>query len=298
MTTNSTVLISNPNAGRGGQHRKLEVRRFREKMESLNVGIDLLNTTLPDEATTQVKAAIENGATTIVVSGGDGTINEALQGLIGTQTRLAIWPRGTANVLARELGIPTDLEKVAEIIARGNTKKIYPGCAINEESDARRYFFLMAGIGLDASVVKGVNAGLKRRIGKAAFWYSGLEHLAGWVPVPFTVEAGGTAYTATFAAIGKGSLYGGGLSVTPRANLENPEFEICVMSAKTRLSYLRVLPAIMRGGISNGTKDVTFIRTTRARVIGDVAVQVDGELIGAPPMSFEVVAEPLSVVVP
>jgi diacylglycerol kinase family enzyme len=146
--------------------------------------------------------------------------------------------------------------------------------------------------------VKGVHPGLKRRVGKAAFWYSGLEHLAGWRPVPFEIETEGQSITATFAAIGKGSLYGGGLSVTPRARLDKPEFEICIMTAKSRLRYLRLLPSIVRGGITKDLVDVRFIRTSRARVTGEVAVQVDGELIGRPPMSFEVVRESIEIVVP
>lgn len=298
MKTSATVLISNPHAGRGGARRAREVSSFCTAMNALGIEIEVMNTTAPGEATMLAARAAENGASTIIISGGDGTINEALQGLVGIHARLAIWPRGTANVLARELGIPTNQSKVVEIIARANTKKIYPGCAIQEETGERRYFFLMAGIGLDASVVKGVSPRLKRRIGKAAFWYSGLEHLAGWQPIPFEIEVEGLSVTATFAAIGKGSLYGGGLSVTPRARLDQPEFEICIMSAQSRLRYLRLLPTVVRGGIANDIRDVRFIRTSRARVTGHVAVQVDGELIGQPPMAFEVATEPIEIIIP
>lgn len=294
----ATVLISNPDAGRGDARRAIEVARFCAAMQARGLEIKVMHTTAPGEATTLAARAVEDGASTLIISGGDGTINEALQSVVGSHVRLAIWPCGTANVLARELGIPTNRSGIMEIIARGNTKRIYPGCAIHEETGERRYFLLMAGVGLDASVVKGVRPGLKRRLGKAAFWYSGLEHLAGWVPVPFEIEAGGESVIATFAAIGKGSLYGGGLSVTPRARLDQPEFEICIMTAKSRLRYLRLLPAVVRGGIKSDTHDVRFIRTSLARVRGRVAVQVDGELIGQPPMRFEILPEPLEIVVP
>jgi YegS/Rv2252/BmrU family lipid kinase len=298
MKSGTTVLISNPNAGRGGAKRALEVARFCSAMADHGIEPEVLHTTAPGEATTLAARAADNGASTVIVSGGDGTINEALQGLIGKRTRLAIWPRGTANVLAHELGIPTNQSKVVDIIVRANTMMIYPGCAIHDDTGELRYFFLMAGIGLDASVVKGVRPGLKRRIGKAAFWYSGLEHLAGWVPVQFEIEVEGQSYTATFAAIGKGSLYGGGLSVTPRARIDKPEFEICIMTAQSRLQFLRRLPSIMRGGLTKETHDVRFIQTSSARVRGNVAIQVDGELIGQPPMSFKVEKEPLEIIVP
>lgn len=299
MNKRQPVLISNPHAGRGGARRALEVARFCEALKAHGIELEVLHTNAPGEATTLAARAAERGASTIIVSGGDGTINEALQGLVGTGARLAIWPRGTANVLAREIAMPTKLEKVAEIIARGKTKRIYPGCAILEETGARRYFFLMAGIGLDASVVRGVHPGLKRRVGKAAFWYSGLGHLAHWQPVPFNLEVEGKTFPATFAAVGKGSRYGGDLSITPRARLDKAEFEICLINSESRLRYLRLLSSAMRGGVAaNGTKEVQFIRATRARVTGRVAVQVDGELIGEPPMTFEIVIEPIEIVVP
>ena len=298
MKSGAIVLISNPYAGRGGDKRALEVTRFCDALNARGIELEVLHTTAQGEATTLTARAAERGASTIIISGGDGTINEALQGIVGTDVRLAIWPRGTANVLSRELGMPTNQSKIVEMIARARTKMIYPGCAIQEETGERRYFFLMAGIGLDASVVKGVRAGLKRRIGKAAFWYSGLEHLASWVPLQFEIEVEGQSLTATFAAIGKGSLYGGGLSVTPRARIDSPEFEICIMTTQSRLRYLRLLPSVVGGGLVKDLHDVRFIRTTRARVTGDVAVQVDGELIGQPPMTFEVVPEPIEIIIP
>jgi diacylglycerol kinase (ATP) len=298
MNKSKAVLISNPNAGRGGTRRALEVARFREALKARGIEIEVLNTNAPGDATRLAATAAKNGAATIIVSGGDGTINEALQGVVGTGARLGIWPRGTANVLAREIGMPTRMEKIAETIALGKTKRIYPGCAVREETGERRYFFLMAGIGLDASIVQRVHPGLKRRVGKAAFWYSGLAHLANWQPIPFKLEVDDKTFTATFAAVGKGSRYGGDLSITPRARLEEPEFEICIINSESRLSYLRLLSHAMRGGANDETKDVRFIRTTRARVTGQVAVQVDGELIDEPPMTFEIVKEPVEIICP
>jgi diacylglycerol kinase (ATP) len=298
MKPRTTILISNPRAGRGGARRAAEVARFREALKTRGIEIEVLSTNAPGEASLLAARAADDGASTVIVSGGDGTINEALQGLIGKSTRLAIWPRGTANVLAREIAMPVDLEKAAEIIAKGKTKRIYPGCAILETTGERRYFLLMAGIGLDASVVKRVRPSLKQRVGKAAYWYSGLEHLANWRPILFELEVDGSSFTATFAAIGKGSRYGGDLSITPRARLDEPEFEICLINSESRLRYLRLLPHALGGGVESGVKDVTFLHATRARATGPVGVQVDGEIIGQPPMTFEIVKEPIEIVVP
>ena len=107
---------------------------------------------------------------------------------------------------------------------------------------------MMAGVGLDASVVRSVRPRLKRRVGEAAFWYAGLAHLAHWVPREFTVEVEGERLPATYAAVGKAPWYGGGLAITPRARLDADEFEVCVINTHSRLRYLRLLGHAMRGG--------------------------------------------------
>lgn len=304
MKRRKITLISNPNAGRGGRRRAAQVERFCELLRAREIEVEVLWTNAPHDATRLAAKAVEmaEGAEAeVIVSGGDGTINEALQGLINARVRLGIWPAGTANVLARELRLPFDAEGAAEVIARGTTRRIYAGCASEEESGARRYFFLMAGIGLDASVVERVSSRLKRRVGEGAYWASGIEHLLRWQPVPFRVEIAGQTHPATFAAVGKAAHYGGDISVTPRARLDEPAFEICVVNSQSRLRFLQLLAQGMRrdGVRHNGTGSVRYVQATRARATGDgVRVQVDGELIGRLPMTFEIVPAPIEVFAP
>lgn len=297
METRKLLLISNPNAGRGRLERALEVSRFCEMLKARGVEVEVANTKGPGDATLLVEQAAQEGLREVVVSGGDGTINEALQGLIGKDMRLGVWPRGTANVLARELRLPFDVAGAAEVVARARVQKIFAGCAVVEKTGERRYFFLMAGIGLDASIVNQVSPRLKRRMGEAAFWYSGLEHLARWQPRPFNVEVEGKVFTATFAAIGKAAHYGGNLSITPRASLSEARFEICLIDSHSRLRYLRLLSNAIRGGVPHGTQGISFIETTRARAYGDALVQADGELIGQLPMSFSIAPSPIEIIV-
>jgi YegS/Rv2252/BmrU family lipid kinase len=234
----------------------------------------------------------------VIVAGGDGTINEAIQGLAGSNTRLAIIPRGTANVLARELNLPLDDEQATAVAARGNARRIHLGLAIEETTGTKRLFVLMAGVGLDASVVRGVRPRLKKRIGKGAFWISGLSHLADWKPRPFTLEIDGRSYPGTFAAIGNAARYGGDLAITPGARLDEPEFEICIIDTVSRLHYLRLLSYAMRTGMPQDQPGVKFVKTASVKAIGDAPVQVDGELIGQLPMRFEIAAESLEVILP
>ncbi len=244
----SSVLIYNPKTGRYANQRLPAIESVCAHLHDRGLEVELLLTSGAGDATRLAAKAAQSGAQNLIIAGGDGTINEALQGFVGTDLRLAILPRGTANVLARELELPLDIMKAADLILRGRTRRIHVGCAIDETSGTKRYFFLMAGIGLDASVVRRVHPGLKKHFGKAAFWLSGLSHLAHWQPLPFNVRVNGQDYPATFAAIGKAASYGGDLAVTPRAQLERPDFEICLIESRSRLRYLRLLSFALRKG--------------------------------------------------
>ncbi len=105
-------------------------------------------------------------------------------------------------------------------------------------------------------------------------------------------------FTPTFAAIGNAPHYGGDLSITPRARLDQPEFEVCLINSHSRMRYLRLLGRAMRGGVPPHTKGVRFISATRARATGDVLVQIDGEVIGRTPMTFEIAPHSIEVLIP
>lgn len=298
MSNRKATLISNPKTGRYASRRLRTVQELAAQLESLGVAVDLKMTTGPGDATEIAARAARNGSSDIIVAGGDGTINEAIQGLAGTKARLGIIPRGTGNVLARELGLPLDDERAAVVAAQGKSQKIYLGLAIDETTQERRHFVLMAGIGLDASVVGRVQPSLKKRIGKGAFWISGLSHLAVWNLRPFTLEIDNQNYSATFAAIGKAAKYGGDLAITPGARLDQREFEVCIIKTTSRLRYLRLLSYAMREGMPRNNPEVSFVKATSVRATGNAPVQVDGELIGDLPMRFEIAPHSLEVIIP
>ena len=297
MLTRKAILISNPKTGRYVSKRK-SVQELVSDLNSRGVAVELKLTAGPGDAAELAAQAARNGTTDVIVAGGDGTINEAIQGMVGTKARLGILPRGTANVLARELGLPMNAEEAIEIAAQGKTRRIHFGVAIDETTNTRRHFVLMAGIGLDASVVTRVQPSLKKRIGKGAFWVSGLSHLATWNPRPFTLEIEGTSYSATFAAIGNAARYGGDLMITPRARLDEPLFEICIIDTFSRFRYLHLLSYAMREGMPHDKKGVRFMKSAVVRALGNAPVQVDGEVIGHLPMRFEISPHSLEVIVP
>ena len=165
MSQRRAILISNPKTGRYGARRPPQLGALSDYLRRNDIEVEQVSTSGPGDATCIAARATNDGFSEVIVSGGDGTINEALQGMIGTKARLGILPRGTGNVLARELKVPLNTKEAIAVIAQGRTRKLHLGCAIDNASGAKRYFFLMAGIGLDAEVVKRVHPGLKKRIG-------------------------------------------------------------------------------------------------------------------------------------
>lgn len=298
MANRKAILISNPRTGRYAARARTPIEQIRDRLASLGVDTELVNTTGPGHATQVAARATQNGTTDVIVAGGDGTINEAIQGMAGTQARLGIIPRGTANVLARELHLPADENEATDVIARGRSRTIHFGVAIDEATQTRRYFLLMAGIGVDAAVVTEVPASLKSRFGKAAFWFSGFRQLTRWNPPVFTVEIDKLQYQATFVAIGNAAKYGGDLAITPRARLDLAEFEVCIIQTTSRWRYLHLASQALSYGLNENSPDVRFLHTSSVRAFGDAAVQVDGEVIGKLPMRFEIAPDSLEVIVP
>jgi YegS/Rv2252/BmrU family lipid kinase len=266
------------------------------------------------------REAAQRGVDMVVSYGGDGTLNEVLQGLVGSQTALAVWAGGTANVVARDLKMPESIDQLAGVIARGKTKRIALGVAGRKQDDGsgddgaaraaemrgqmagpaqRRYFFMFAGIGLDASIARRVSSKLKKRTGQLAFWIEGLKHILTWRPEPFTVDVDGIKYSAVFALIANGKGYGGGLCMAPEAKLEEPSFEVYIVPRRaTNLAYLFDLLACARG--TTGRTDATIVRGRHivANSSHEPWVEVDGEVIGPLPMSFDVVPDAQSIIVP
>jgi len=296
----------------------------------------------PDDAANLAGAAVAAGADIIISYGGDGTLNEVIQGMAESQTALAVWPGGTSNVVARDLGVPFDVEELADMIRVGRTRRIalglakagstfavsgsafrVPGSRVrnsnrysgankepgasnpelgttnSEPGTAGRYFLMMAGIGLDASIARSVNKKLKRRTGEFAYWLSGIKHLFLWRAEPFTIEVDGRAYRGAFALIGNGKGYGGGMMMTPGARLEEPWFEVYILPQRANnFAYLRALGACMRGKPEVAGVLLVKGKHIKANSAHEPWVEADGEIIGPLPMTFDIVPDALSVIVP
>lgn len=286
------ALIYNPRAGRG-HHDDPSLRRVRSLLHQRGITLEIHATVQPGDATRLAEEIRHQGSDFVIVKGGDGTLNEVLQGIMGSSLALAVWPAGTANILARLLRIPRDPEALVRMIVAGRVRRISVGRA------GSRYFFLMAGIGLDASIVQQVNPALKRYGGILAFWIAGMKHLLTWRAPVFTVELDDDVISATFAAVALSPSYGGGLLIAPDARLDDEWFRVCCVTTRSKWRYLTYLPLAFWGRHVT-CRGVVYRKSRRVRAVASspIAVQVDGELAGCLPMSFELIPSAVRVIVP
>ncbi|HJQ68790.1 MAG TPA: diacylglycerol kinase family protein [Blastocatellia bacterium] len=299
MDQKRATIIYNPMSGRPAR-RADNARLMAELLARSGISAEARATAGPDDATRLAREAVNAGSDIIISYGGDGTLNEVLQGIVGSSASLAVWAGGTANVVARDLCLPADIEQLADIIAAGKTSRITLGLARSDQDEAKqRYFFMFAGIGLDASIARKVNRKLKRRTGEFAFWVEGLKHILTWRAETFVIDIDGKKFESVFALIGNGKGYGGGFCLAPNARLEEPMFEVYIVPKRaTNFAYLRDLAAVARGNPAIKGVNIVKGRHVKANSSHEPWVEVDGELIGPLPMTFDVVPDALSVIVP
>ncbi|HEY3135754.1 MAG TPA: YegS/Rv2252/BmrU family lipid kinase [Blastocatellia bacterium] len=313
MTRRRATIIYNPMSGRPAR-RAENVQKMSRLLEGCGLDVEARPTAGPDDATRLAREATAGGADIIISYGGDGTLNEVLQGMAGSQASLAVWPGGTANVVAIDLGVPSDIAGLAEMVAAGKSRRVALGLAtrvggggsgIGDQPPTTsgqplsRYFIMMAGIGLDASVARKVNIRLKRRTGEFAYWVEGIRHLFTWQAEPFTVEVDGRSHESVFTLIGNGKGYGGGLTITPGAKLEEPWFEVFILPRlANNFAYVRAVGACIRGKPETCGASLVKAKHIKANSAREPWVEADGELIGPLPMTFDIVPDALSLIVP
>ena len=285
------VIIGNPNSGRAGSKGYLE--RCAKILRSGGLTVEILNTEHPDHAT-ELASSIDSSL--VVAAGGDGTINEVVNGLAGKDATLGILPLGTANVLAREIGLPLDVERACERIPRGERARIDLGVATNRESVERR-FACMAGIGFDAHVVRAVTPRLKRYLRGLAFPLTAFKVLAKEDFPPVQVIQGDTTWVTRFAIIANGHYYGGDFRVSHPGLLTNGELEAILVERVSVLLRPDILGRILaRRPLDRTMRSFTARELRACAPDAEVPVQLDGEVWGSLPMSFRVEPRTLEVI--
>jgi len=265
-------------------------------------GIDAeaIPTTGPHDAARLVRKVLDLGADLVLVAGGDGTINEAVNGMAGSPVPLGILPAGTANVLANELGIGNRMERAAAKLGSWERERVALGLLSTATSDAPRYFLLMAGAGLDAEIVYHLNSSLKDALGKVAYWLAGLGRFGRRLP-EFTVEVDGRSFRSSFALVSRVRNYGGDLEIAPSISLLDDEFEVVLFEGATSMPYIKYMLGVLLHRL-HSLGGVTILRARKALLSGcergKVYVQVDGEAAGSIPASVELVPNALTLLAP
>jgi diacylglycerol kinase (ATP) len=284
------IIIGNPKAGRTG--RKEVLNRCAEILSSGGLDVEVWPTERPEHATELASAA---GTRLVVAAGGDGTVNEVVNGLKRDAT-LAVLPLGTANVLARELGLPLKAEAACARILTGTEMRIDLGVATNHEGVERR-FTCMAGMGLDAHVVNEVTPRLKRSLKTLAFALAAFKvYFEGDLPALHIVH-GDTTYVTQFAIVANGRYYGGDFRTAEAASLMTGKLEVVLVERVSRLLRADVLTSILAKRPLDRSMHSFTAEELRAKSPGvHVPVQLDGEVWGRLPMSFGIEPAALKVV--
>lgn len=302
------LLIYNPTSGRRRHRRFTEIEQAVRILKDAGVAVELAPTTGPASATGIARHAVEQRRGMVIVCGGDGTINEVVNGLAGSPVPMALLPAGTANILAKELRIPWDIPRAARLIPGGTVRRIALGIACplgtNHSADlprAGRYFMSVGGAGPDGAIVNGVHAGLKKSTGVVAYWVEGARQLVRYKFPALVVRSGGKERRATIVIVGRTVHYGGPFKITTGANLFEDSFEFLTNSRLTRLGYLACLPPLFMGTLRDRQGIEAWKATDAICESADgeaVYAQVDGEPVGPLPLAFRIVPDALSLVTP
>lgn len=306
-------LIFNPQAGQ--QDGRRQVARAVEWLEQEGWTLELHETHTPEDVTVLARQAAASGAEAVLVVGGDGTVNGAVNGLAGTDVALGVLPMGTGNVWAAELGlIPTptplhrpDLLAAARLLSAGQVRRIDLGQAIPLEPEAggdARYFLLWAGVGFDAAVARHVETELrqvKRRWGALSFLLAGVSLLVRYLGTRMDVHMDGHIWRerAVLLLVCNIQLYAGMVRVAPDARLDDGLLNVYLFQGRGFTDMVRhVVQVLLRRHRRDPLVRHRAVREATVCTARPLPVQVDGEPIGTTPMRFEIVPQALSVLVP
>jgi diacylglycerol kinase (ATP) len=287
------LVIFNPIAG---SRRARPLWRVLDVLIANGVRLDVAETRCPGHAESLAREAAAAGETLIVAAGGDGTIAEVANGLMGSDARLGIIPLGTANVLAGELGLSLTPGGIAAALAFGRTRVHWPGLA--RGSRGSWMFVQMLGVGFDARVVHRINAPLKRMLGRNAYVVQTLAELLRYDFHPITVRIDDQETQAASVIVSKGRFYGGKFHVTDDARPAEPGFSVLLFDRSGPAAALMYGAALPLGRLGRAPG----VRHLRARhiVFGTnqmIPAQSDGDSAGHTPLSITDAPGPIHVVV-
>lgn len=284
-------VIHNPTAGQGTER---FLHRCLDRLRDLGVEYDLVATQSPGHARTLAREKSLNPIyDAIVVAGGDGSLNEAADGLLGHSTPLGIIPTGTANVLAAEIGLAQDPVAVARSIAYGSAKPVFPGM-LNEKG-----FLLMVSAGFDARSIKYLPARLKPVLGKGAYFISALRELLRYNPPRLSVSIGEEVHQANWIIVSRCRYYAGKFVLGADTNLENQDYAVTIFQCQNRMELIAVLWRLIQTRfMDNIMKPIVTRKRIVIESLDPEPLQVDGDPAGNSPATITASAISLNLIWP
>jgi len=302
----NALLIHNPNAGSGGNARRRQLDVARKILYAGGIEADLEETTGPGDATHIAVRATKQGRQLVIACGGDGTLNEIVNGLAaelnGHRVPLALLPGGTANILAKEIGLPWDIASAAKKLVCAEVREIALGLATPlNQPEKRRYFLSVAGAGPDGMIVYSIDLDLKARVGILAYWWQGAREVFRYKFPHFRVVTGQQKRNVSLVVVGRTKNYGGPFRITDEADLYADNFEIMGLTTRSGFRYLSYLPTLWAGKL-RGTDGVHYWKTDSVVCepldANPVYAQVDGEALARLPVEFRIIPRALKLLVP
>jgi diacylglycerol kinase (ATP) len=272
-------IIANPVAGGGRPYRALQ--HYIARWPFPDWEVEILTTRAPNHAGLLAQEQLDRPTDLLAVCGGDGTVNEVASHISNPPFPIAILPAGTANVLARELGLPLDPIRALQIALNRTVRSVDLGLL---NSGMPRRFLFVAGIGFDALAVSWVPSGLKKKLGMAAYAIAIVECLRSYSFPEFQIAAGDRAFAATSCLVCNAKSYGGGLLFCPDARMDDGLLDLLVLQGVHRLALAGFLIQAWFGKLAA----YPWVHRLQARSLkiegpSEVLVEVDGELAGSLP---------------
>lgn len=284
------LLIVNRGARRAGERLDLVRSTLRQ------LGIQLIEA-VPGESESLSDLVLRHRdkADLVIIGGGDGTLNSAVDGLLEAQLPVGILPLGTANDLARTLELPTDPVVACQVIAAGSTRAIDVG-RVNG-----KHFFNVASIGLSVAITRGLTQEIKRVWGVFAYLRTALQVLYGSRPFRAEIRTGDqVVHVRTIQiSVGNGRYYGGGMTVCEDATIDDARLDLYSLEIERWWQVILLFPRLRTGALAASRHirtlhGQTFEITTKKRR----RINTDGEITGKTPARFEVLPRALQVFVP
>ncbi len=271
-----TAIIFNPSA------RSEKSRDLASVFHAMAPEARLLMTTGPGDARRLASEAAREGYRIVAAAGGDGTVNEVANGLAGSKSALAVLPIGTMNVFSKEHDLPDKLDEAWGVIRSGNMREIDLLAANGT------HFIQLAGVGLDAQVVKETTWESKKNLGPLSYLISAAQ-IAARTPPKLIIEAGGKISEGSFVLIGNGRYYGAKIVLFPKARVDDGLLDVLIFKNIGYLDIAKYLAGILVGR-HTGMDGVEYFQVSEATVRSEeeVPVEVDGELSGELPVTFRV----------